>query len=155
MGQFENVYIKFSQKLPMADHEADKRKVYTHEFVVQPHEIDAMGHVNNVIYLKWAQDAAEAHWESKGNQELKSKYKWVVLRHEIDYLSPAFSGQTILARTWVESYAGAKSDRIVELVNVETQKLLARSKTTWCLLDSQSLRPRRVEQELINIFAPE
>ena len=31
---------------------------------VQSTDIDALGHVNNVVYLRWMQEAAEAHWET-------------------------------------------------------------------------------------------
>src|SRR5689334_12676302 len=129
-----------------------ERKIYTHELVVQPNEIDAMGHVNNVVYLKWVQDAAEAHWINKASEEVKAKYSWVVLRHEIDYLSPAFEGQAILAKTWVDNFVGVKSDRIVHLINKESQKILAKAKTTWCLLDSKTQRPKRIEGDIVEVF---
>ena len=29
---------------------------------VEPGDIDALGHVNNVTYLRWVQDVAVAHW---------------------------------------------------------------------------------------------
>jgi acyl-CoA thioester hydrolase len=136
----------------MADQEPAKRRVFTHEFVVHPNEIDGMGHVNNVVYLKWVQDAAEAHWKTKAPAEVLSKYSWVVLRHEIDYLSPAFEGQIIVATTWVESHAGVRSDRIVHLINKESQKILAKAKTTWCLLDAQTQRPKRIEEDIASVF---
>jgi acyl-CoA thioester hydrolase len=130
-------------------------KTYTHEFIVKPDEIDGMGHVNNVVYLQWVQDAAEAHWKNHAPDELRSKYSWVVLRHEIDYLSPAFAGQTVVAITWVDNYTGAKSDRIVELTLKESGKKLAKARTTWCLLDAKTHRPKRVESDLASIFAAE
>ena len=136
----------------MSDLEPAKRRIFTHEFVVQPTEIDGMGHVNNVVYLKWVQDAAEAHWKTKAPADVLAKYSWVVLRHEIDYLSPAFEGQVIIATTWVENHAGVRSDRIVHLINKETQKILAKAKTTWCLLDAQTQRPKRIEDDIASVF---
>jgi acyl-CoA thioester hydrolase len=133
--------------------EPAKHRIYTHEFVVQPNEIDAMGHVNNVVYLKWVQDAAEAHWLTKASQDVKAKYSWVVLRHEIDYLAPAFAGQTIEATTWVENYQGVRSDRIVHLINKESKKVLAKAKTTWCLLDAVTKRPKRIESDIASVFS--
>ena len=136
----------------MTLHETNQQQVYTHEFVVQPTEIDVMGHVNNVVYLKWVQDAAEAHWLNKASDEVKKKFSWVVLRHEIDYLSPTFEGQTIVATTWVDKFSGVKSDRIVELKLKESNKLIAKARTTWCLLDSVTMRPKRIEGEIVNVF---
>src|ERR1700691_4244192 len=31
---------------------------------IEPSDIDQMGHVNNVTYLRWVQDVAVAHWQS-------------------------------------------------------------------------------------------
>jgi acyl-CoA thioester hydrolase len=136
----------------MTLHETNQQRSYTHEFIVQPTEIDAMGHVNNVVYLKWVQDAAEAHWISKGSEEVKQKFRWVVLRHEIDYFSPALVGQTMVATTWVENFVGVKSDRIVELKLKGSDKLIAKAKTTWCLLDSITMRPKRIDAAIIEVF---
>ena len=136
----------------MSLQETNQQRLYTHEFVVQPTEIDAMGHVNNVVYLKWVQDAAEAHWVNKASDEVKKKFSWVVLRHEIDYLSPAFEGQAIVATTWVDNFIGVKSDRIVELKIKQSGKLIAKARTTWCLLDSATMRPKRIEGEIVKVF---
>lgn len=135
--------------------ETNEQHVYTHEFVVQPTEIDAMGHVNNVVYLKWVQDVAEAHWVSKASDDVKKKFGWVVLRHEIDYISPAFEGQTIVATTWVDNFVGVKSDRIVELKLKDSNKMLAKARTTWCVLDATTMKPRRIEAAIIEVFGNE
>ena len=39
-------------------------RVFEHAFMVAPKDIDRLGHVNNVVYLRYAQDAAVAHWYS-------------------------------------------------------------------------------------------
>src|SRR3989475_6121020 len=37
---------------------------YERVSVVEPGDIDDLGHVNNVVYLRWVQDVAAAHWEA-------------------------------------------------------------------------------------------
>jgi acyl-CoA thioester hydrolase len=119
---------------------------------VQPADIDDLGHVNNVVYVRWVQDVATAHWNSLTSPEAQLKYAWVVLRHEIDYVNPALNNETILATTWVGESNGPRSDRYVHLSNKVTGKLLAKAKTTWCLLDGLTLRPRRVPAEIIALL---
>jgi acyl-CoA thioester hydrolase len=119
---------------------------------VQQTDIDDLGHVNNVVYVRWVQDVAAAHWNSLTSQKPKLKYAWVVLRHEIDYISPALSNDIILATTWVGESNGPRSDRYVHLTNKVTGELLAKAKTTWCLLDGLTLRPRRVPAEIIALL---
>jgi len=41
-------------------------RIYEYRHLVTAEEIDGLGHVNNVIYLKWLQDAAVAHSTANG-----------------------------------------------------------------------------------------
>ena len=68
---------------------------------VEPADLDQLGHVNNVTYLQWVQEAAMAHWQALAPAADQAKVLWIVLRHEIDYLHQAFLGDGIIARTWV------------------------------------------------------
>lgn len=136
----------------MPDTLSHQTNAYHHPITVQPEDIDALGHVNNVVYVRWVQEAAEAHWNAKGPETVKTKYNWVVLRHEIDYLRPALPGQTLTATTWVERFQGVKSDRIVHLAMADTGTLLCKAKTTWCLLDARTARPKRIENDITDVF---
>lgn len=115
-------------------------------------DIDAMNHVNNVVYIRWVQEVAAAHWEAIATEEIKKKFLWVVLRHEIDYLTPAFKGETLIASTWVEESTGPRSDRFVLLTNSKTGKTIAKAKTIWCMLDGTTLRPKRVDESVIALL---
>lgn len=119
---------------------------------VQPADIDELNHVNNVVYLRWVQDVAAAHWESIASREMKQKYSWVVIRHEIDYKSAAVLDDTLTAQTWVSSCEGVRSVRNVKIFQSESGKLVAEAKTTWCLLDAQTAKPRRIEADITSIF---
>ena len=61
-------------------------------------DIDDLGHVNNVVYLRWMQQAASAHWEAAADPVLRSSVHWVVIRHEIDFVSgdPSFQAGSTL-----------------------------------------------------------
>lgn len=121
--------------------------------VVQPDDIDAMGHVNNVVYLRWMQDAAAAHWEAAAAAELRALVSWVVVRHEIDYKAPAFEGERLVARTWVGEPTGATWERFIEIRHSEGDRLLARGRSVYAALDRVTGRPRRVDATLRSPFA--
>ena len=72
-----------------------KAKSFEFNFYVKEAEIDDLNHVNNVNYLNWVQHAANKHWALLSNSEIDSEFVWVVLRHEIDYISPAFLNDKI------------------------------------------------------------
>ena len=40
--------------------------IYTYEFTVPDEAVDENGHVNNVMYVQWMQDAAVRHYEAMG-----------------------------------------------------------------------------------------
>lgn len=126
--------------------------LFTHTILVEPGDIDAMDHVNNVVYLRWVQDTAEAHWNAIAPPELKARYAWVVLRHEIDYKSPAKAGDAVTATTWVSAVDGVRSVRQVTLCHAQTGTVLAKAVTTWCLLDALTKRPKRIEADITSIF---
>ena len=128
------------------------RVTFKHPITILPADIDEMGHVNNVVYLRWVQDIAEAHWMSIAPDELRAKNAWVVLRHEIDYVSPAVLNDKLIGTTWVDLPDGARSTRHVEIFNQTTNKISAKAKTTWCLLSASTLRPKRVEADITDIF---
>src|SRR5687768_4783606 len=110
---------------------ADK---FSHSLRVDEQDIDTLGHVNNVVYLRYVQEVATAHWRQAASPALQEKYMWVVLRHEIDYLRPAFLHDEIIGYTWVGEHQGARFDRFVTLCHAGTGQVLAEAKTTWCLL---------------------
>jgi len=125
--------------------------VFECEIDVMPDDIDELGHVNNVVYLRWVQQVAAAHWNSKAIKVKTDKYLWVVLRHEIDYLKPAVLHNKIKAQTWVSSMIGVKSTRVVKFSANGSD--IAQAKTIWCLLDALSMKPKRIGDDIKNIFS--
>ena len=124
--------------------------MFSHQFLVKSNDIDAQGHVNNVRYLQWIQDVAVAHWLSKATDGQKAEIVWVVLRHEIDYLRPAFENEEITAATWVGKPEGAKWERLTEIRRGD--EILVKAKSIWVALDAKRLRPRRVDIALRETF---
>lgn len=125
-------------------------KKHQHKISVKPADIDQMGHVNNVVYVRWVQEIAESHWFEVAQKEFIEKYLWVVLRHEVDYIKPALPGDELIGETWIEALEGARSIRLVNIKREET--LLAKARTTWVMLDSATGKPARVPKEMQNQF---
>ena len=108
---------------------------------LRPGDIDELGHVNNVVYLRWVQEAAVAHWYAVASAADQTSLVWVVLRHEIDYKLAAVQGDRIVARTWTGSASGLRFERHTEIVREADRKVLAVAKTIWCPLDAHTRRP--------------
>ena len=75
--------------------------VLTYTFTVPQSAIDEYGHVNNVIYVQWMQDAAIRHGEAITEYQLAENTGWFAREHRIEYLAPAYAGDEIEVRTWL------------------------------------------------------
>lgn len=117
------------------------------DITVKESDIDQLGHVNNVVYLRWVQDAAIAHWMAAATPEEQRTLLWVVVKHEIEYKRPAFATDGISARTWIGGSAPKAFERHTEILRKADGKVLAKALTLWCPIDSKTYRPVSVGPE--------
>lgn len=116
-------------------------------------DIDELGHVSNLVYLRWVQDVAMAHtralgWDYQQYRALGAVF--MVRRHEIDYVAQVTLGQSLRAETWVDSWRLASCIRKTELLR--DGKVVARAATTWAMIGLATGRPQRIPDELIALF---
>jgi acyl-CoA thioester hydrolase len=126
--------------------------LFTRSFTASPEHIDALGHVNNTVWVQWIQDIATAHWDAAARPEDHAAFVWVVVRHEIDYRGNVALGKSVTATTWIEGPArGAKSLRRVEFTDASAKRLVIAA-TTWAMLDRASGRLARARPEVLAPF---
>jgi len=123
---------------------------FSYTLIVSENDIDRLNHVNNITYLQWVQIVAQKHWNFLSNTDADDKYVWVVIRHEIDYFSPAMLHDEITVTTYIGDSYGVKSERYVEIKKGD--KILAKAKTIWCLLDKNTMKPVKVPAEIMMIL---
>jgi acyl-CoA thioester hydrolase len=128
-------------------------RAFAHRFQVAPQDIDELGHANNVVWVRWVNEAALAHCEAVGFGPqvcAQLKLAWVVRRHDIEYLLPALAGQSIEAYTWPETLKGVTSMR--RTLFQSGGQVLARAETTWVMIDLETAKPKRVPLEFAQAF---
>jgi len=116
-------------------------------------DIDDLGHVSNLVYLRWVLEAATAHstahgWDLDAYRKLGNV--WVVRRHELDYLGQVTVGQSLVAETWVDSWRAASCVRKTELIR--DGHVVARGATTWAFMSLASGRPQRIPDQMLATF---
>ena len=126
--------------------------IYEQELTVTKDHLDRLHHVNNIEYVRWVQDIAEAHWNLKTSHDIRLNYYWLMVSHHISYKGEAFLGDSILLRTFILASKAAKSTRTVEIYNKKTNKLLATSETSWCFMSHESNRPTRIPAAIKDLF---
>ena len=148
-GAFKSRF--FGLKISTAMSAAELPSTFHITVTVEPADIDEMDHVNNAVYLRWAQAAAVAHWNAAASEHMKAETLWVVLRHEIDYKSPALLGDELIVTTWVGVATRATFERLTEISRLKSDgsaTLLAKARTLWCPIDARTRRPKRVDEEI-------
>jgi acyl-CoA thioester hydrolase len=122
-------------------------------------DIDAMGHLNNVAYLRYLEWARQKYWLAMRRSDDFWKIDFVVARAEIDYRAPAHMGDVIEIDVHV-SRMGKSSFDFSYRVTGAGGALLAEAKTTQVCYDwdTRSSKPlsdeRRREIEAFEAAPP-
>jgi len=128
---------------------------HTLAFIAEPGHIDALGHVNNAVWVRWMEEIATAHWLAAASPQHQAAYGWVVTRHEIDYRGNIGLGESVTAETFINTGpSGARFDRRVDFRNA-AGKVIVSARTSWAMIDIASGRLMRVPAEVAAPFAPD
>jgi acyl-CoA thioester hydrolase len=129
-------------------------QIYRYELTVPKEAEDQNGHVNNIEYLRWMQDAALAHSGAAGCTEATTSIgaTWVIRSHRIEYLKPAFAGQKVCVLTWISDFRRVQSLRKYKIVRPEDRAVLAEGETDWVFVDAQNGKLRSIPKEIKATF---
>lgn len=127
---------------------------YSKLLIIPRSAIDENGHVNNVAYVQWMQDIAIEHYESIGGIAAQGKdATWVVREHRIEYFLPAFLGEEIEIKTWVEDIRRVRSLRKYEFVRKADASVIVRGETDWVFVNMKTGRPLPIPDEVARVFS--
>jgi acyl-CoA thioester hydrolase len=133
--------------------ESENAREHTLEIVVAVNEIDALGHVNNAVYVQYLELVATAHAErlGMGLEVLRSLEAIPVIReHHLKYLRPAKLGDVLTVHTRVEGMQGVRAMRRNTISLGQT--VLLESFATWVWLHPETLRPRAIPEVIWRAF---
>jgi acyl-CoA thioester hydrolase len=133
--------------------ESGNLREHTLEVVVAANEIDALGHVNNAVYVQYLELVATAHAErlGMGLEVLRSLEAIPVIReHHLKYLRPAKFGDLLTIHTRVERMQGVRATRRNTISHGET--VLLESLATWVWLHPVTWRPRAIPEVISKAF---
>ena len=127
--------------------------VYSKILIVPESAIDENNQVNNVIFVQWMQDIAVEHYASIGGIAAQGPDStWVVREHRIEYFLPAFIGEEIEIKTWVENIRRVRSLRKYEFIRKAGGEVLVKGETDWVFVDVKTGRPLAIPAEVSNVF---
>jgi acyl-CoA thioester hydrolase len=135
---------------------APRIPIFRRDRTVALRDIDLLGHVNNVVWVRFVVELATAHADALGvgfEATRKLGGIWIVRRHDVLYHANVAGGSTIRESTWISSLRGALSLRHARFES-EAGVLLVEADTEWAYVDATTLRPRRVPAALRERFDP-
>jgi acyl-CoA thioester hydrolase len=128
--------------------------IYSKTVIIPDSVIDENGHVNNVTYVQWMQDIAIEHYQSISGMNSMQPFDatWVVREHRIEYFIPAFAGEEIEIKTWIENIRRVRSLRKYEFARKSDGKVLVRGETDWVFVDIKTGSPRAIPGKISSIL---
>lgn len=132
--------------------------IYERTFRVRHYECDAYGHVNHANYLRYMQETAFDASAAAGydfDWYAAAGHNWLVRESDITYHRPLTYGDSVTVKTWVADFHRVRSRRVYELRLTGSGELVAEASTDWVYLQTDTLRPATIPQEMQNAFYPE
>lgn len=128
--------------------------VYRARWRVRIYELDANGHVNNAVYLNYAEQVATEHAEAGGFGRAWTAAQggaWVVHQHQVTYHRPAFFGDELEISTRIGSIRGARGTRETSIVRLADGATIVDVTTEWVWVRLADGRPTRVPAALTTL----
>ncbi|WP_436759165.1 acyl-CoA thioesterase [Streptosporangium sp. V21-05] len=110
-------------------------------------DIDSLGHVNNVRFLDYLEDARLALFHVDPHREGNEPFKGlVVARHEIDYLRPlTFRPDPVRVESWVTEIRPVRFTLAYEIRDDE--EIFVKARSVLVAYDVARASPRRFDQD--------
>jgi acyl-CoA thioester hydrolase len=99
--------------------------VFTWRVRVRVYECDALGHVNNAVYLHYLQQATAEAWASVGAAA------WQMRSLVTEYLAPAYSGDELEVQAWSAGVDGVLLACSYTITRPEDARPIKRARATW------------------------
>ena len=131
------------------------RGIFVQPLTVPAAAIDTNGHVSNLEYLKWMQEVAMGHSAACGwpaERYAREGATWVIRSHFIEYLRPAFAGESLSLLTRLAALNPRSSPRRYLFWRERDRKIIAKAETLFVYVQAATGRPARIPDELKNAF---
>ena len=136
----------------------DLPETFVHRVSAVDSDIDAYGHVNNSVYLRWLDQTAWAHSSALGvtpEHCVEMRRGMVVWRSQLHYLAPTFAGDSLEIGTWlIFEDARLRVDRRFQIRRPADDRTLLRGLIHYVCVDLDSGRPKRMPHEFIDRYRP-
>lgn len=125
---------------------------FCHTETVRFADVDMFGHVNNAAYLTYVESARVAYYGHLTGLTDPREFDMTVARAEVDFLKPAFYGQTLHVFTRAGRIGNKSWTLEHEIRDSETAEVVARGSTVNVHFDHVTQRSKPLPPEIINLI---
>jgi acyl-CoA thioester hydrolase len=132
--------------------------VFTHRLEVRFRDCDALGHVNNAVYLTYLEEARIAHWRATGlaartaDSAAPPDVPGVILaRAEVDYRRPAKHGDVLIVHLGIAAIGRTSFTYEYEITDGAGQ-VVANARTVIVRFDYTANRPVPISDEIKEVL---
>ncbi len=105
-------------------------------------DMDAMGHVNNAVYLTYLEMGRMAYYMALFGPEVSPRdFNFILARVEVDFRSPVHLGEEIFVGTRVERVGNRSFHFAYEIREGKSGRLVAEARSVQVMYDYQKQRP--------------
>lgn len=119
------------------------KHVHIKEILITKEHLDQMNHVNNVQYVHWVEEMAKEHWDILRHNTNYVDDFWFLTDHHIQYKKQVYEGDILMVKTYPQKPDGIRQPRKVEFY--KNDELMVDSKTLWVLIDKDTQKIKRIE----------
>ena len=113
-------------------------------------DTDAMGHVNNAVYLSYLELARMEYVRRVFDVTHYSGVDFILARAEVDYRSPTMPGETLLVGIRVTRLGGASFDFSYRVEDKASGRLVAEAKTVQVCYDYRANKVKRLSDTFMS-----
>ncbi len=131
--------------------------IVENKYIINEKQVNSAGEFRTQELFEILTEMGGIHSEMIGNGSdvlMAKKLSWVLLTWKIKFIKRPKLNDEILVKTWVRKSDGITSVRDFEVYNSEDEKIIIAS-SKWCLINLETRRPVRFDDELSNAYAPE
>jgi acyl-CoA thioester hydrolase len=121
---------------------------FTIPIEVRFRDLDAIGHVNNAVYLTYIESARVAYWLHVTGRTGVSAVDIILARAEVDYRSPVVLGETVEVAVRTVSMRRASFVLEFTLTDRASGRIVAEARNVAVYYDYAAQKSRPIPQEI-------
>lgn len=121
----------------------------TYSLPIYPFHIDAMGHVNNIVYIQWMEIGRVLLLEAIAmpiEEVVSAGLGPVLIETHISYKLPLYLGDKVSGSIWLSQLRGVSAILEFEFFN-QAEECVALGSQKGIFIDLKSKRPKRLNKE--------